>query len=78
MPSEGGPSPGRRGHLVPWEPPGPTEASRGLAWALTEHCCVGPTSWIPSQAGCGLNGPDYQITASLMVEITCKYARRPS
>lgn len=31
----------------------------------------------PHQAGCGLNGRDHQITGQLMVEIRCKYARRP-
>lgn len=31
----------------------------------------------PHQAGCGLNGLDHQITGQLMVEIRCKYARRP-
>lgn len=62
---------------VPYKLPALMEASRGLAWSLNKCCCGGPTSWSPNWAGCGLNGPDYQITAGLMAEITCKYARRP-
>lgn len=54
------------GLLWPPVPPGPHG-----------RCCGGPTSWIPDRAGCGLNGHDYQITASLMAQITRKYARRP-
>lgn len=62
---------------VPPRLPRPMEASCGLARSLSKRFCGGPTSWSLDWAGCGLNGTDYQITAGLMAEITCKYARRP-
>lgn len=48
----------------------------GLAWSPGQSAVAAP---LPGahQAGCGLNGLDHQITGQLMVEIRCKYARRP-
>lgn len=54
----------------------PVEASHGLAWSPGQSAVAAP---LPGahQAGCGLNGRDHQITGQLMVEIRCKYGRRP-
>lgn len=80
-PSEGGPSLAVHSLPTTWSlrcHPA-AGAHGGPTWpgpSLSE-CCGSPTSWSPDWAGCGLNGPDYQITAGLMAEIRRKYARRP-
>lgn len=76
--SKGGTSPGHTPSALSacYRSCQPVEASHGLAWSPGQSAVAAP---LPGahQAGCGLNGLDHQITGQLMVEIRCKYARRP-